>query len=86
MDKPEVLRCLAVPDYYSDKELAVVNDALKLCDVETVGLLRHSSAVATAFAHSQGGVDAASTNKGFQPFPIYSQCSCREGFAVCGLR
>jgi len=46
--------CLAVPDYYSDKELAVVNDALKLCDVETVGLLRHSSAVATAFAHSQG--------------------------------
>ena len=49
------LRCIAVPDYYSDTELAVVNDALKLCDQsETVGLLRHSSAVATAFAHSQG--------------------------------
>ena len=69
MDKPEVLRCLAVPDYYSDKELAVVNDALKLCDVETVGLLRHSAAVATAFAHSQGGVDAAfAQTKEFQLF------------------
>lgn len=86
MDKPEVLRCLAVPDYYSDKELAVVNDALKLCDVETVGLLRHSSAVATAFAHSQGGVDAASTNKGIPALPHLQSMKLREGFAVCGLR
>ena len=60
-----------MPDYYSDKELAVVNDALKLCDnVEAVDLLRHSEAVATAFAHGQGGVDAASTNKEFQLLPI----------------
>ena len=77
-----------MPDYYSDKELAVVNDALKLCDVETVGLLRHSSAVATAFAHSQGGVDAAQT-KEFQlfiAFPHLESMKLREGFAVCGLR
>ena len=60
-----------MPDYYSDKELAVVNDALKLCDnVEAVSLLRHSEAVATAFAQDQGGVDAASTNKEFQLLPI----------------
>ena len=52
---PSSPRCVAVPDYYSDAELAVVNDALKLCDsCEPAGLLRHSSAVATAFGHSQG--------------------------------
>eukprot|EP00438_Fugacium_kawagutii_P032159 Skav231577 [mRNA] locus=scaffold481:232986:240909:- [translate_table: standard] len=30
--------CIAVPDYYSDAELAVVHDALKLCETETVQL------------------------------------------------
>ena len=50
---------MAVPDFYGDKELAVVTDALKLSALEPVALLRHSAAVAVAFQHSQGPVPRA---------------------------
>ncbi|CAE7549625.1 MSI3 [Symbiodinium natans] len=47
--------CIAVPDFLSDKELAVVHDAVGLADLAaSTHLLRHSDAVAVAFAHSQG--------------------------------
>eukprot|EP00439_Symbiodinium_sp_Y106_P077406 s316_g16.t1 len=47
--------CIAVPDFLSEQELAVVHDAVNLADVAaSAHLLRHSDAVAVAFAHSQG--------------------------------
>ncbi|CAE7893442.1 SSE1, partial [Symbiodinium necroappetens] len=47
--------CIAVPDFLSEQELAVVQDAVNLADlVASAHLLRHSDAVAAAFAHSQG--------------------------------
>lgn len=48
-------RCVAVPDYFTDSELAVVLDALHLAGLkENASLLRHSAAIAAAFVHSQG--------------------------------
>eukprot|EP00913_Durusdinium_trenchii_P029702 g27839.t1 len=53
--KPKQL-CVAVPDFFTDAELATVSDAVKLCELAAgeAHLLRHSSAVAMAFGHSQG--------------------------------
>jgi len=54
-EKPQQL-CVAVPDYFTDSELAVVLDALHLAGLkENASLLRHSAAIAAAFVHSQGG-------------------------------
>ncbi|CAK9044743.1 Peptidyl-prolyl cis-trans isomerase FKBP62 (PPIase FKBP62) (70 kDa peptidyl-prolyl isomerase) (FK506-binding protein 62) (AtFKBP62) (Immunophilin FKBP62) (Peptidylprolyl isomerase ROF1) (Protein ROTAMASE FKBP 1) (Rotamase) [Durusdinium trenchii] len=49
-------KCVAVPDFFTDAELATVSDAVKLCELAAgeAHLLRHSSAVAMAFGHSQG--------------------------------
>eukprot|EP00933_Yihiella_yeosuensis_P044365 TRINITY_DN39462_c0_g1_i1.p1 TRINITY_DN39462_c0_g1~~TRINITY_DN39462_c0_g1_i1.p1 ORF type:complete len:735 (+),score=195.67 TRINITY_DN39462_c0_g1_i1:64-2268(+) len=46
--------CVAVYDFLSDEEVAVVQDATKIAGLKDVSLIRHSDAVANAFAHSQG--------------------------------
>eukprot|EP00441_Pelagodinium_beii_P034042 CAMPEP_0197642190 /NCGR_PEP_ID=MMETSP1338-20131121/15929_1 /TAXON_ID=43686 ORGANISM="Pelagodinium beii, Strain RCC1491" /NCGR_SAMPLE_ID=MMETSP1338 /ASSEMBLY_ACC=CAM_ASM_000754 /LENGTH=736 /DNA_ID=CAMNT_0043215281 /DNA_START=74 /DNA_END=2284 /DNA_ORIENTATION=- len=47
--------CIAVHDFLTDREVAVVRDALDLSGLKPVAnLLRHSDALAAAFAHSQG--------------------------------
>mmetsp|Transcript_1198 Transcript_1198/g.3063 ORF Transcript_1198/g.3063 Transcript_1198/m.3063 type:complete len:739 (+) Transcript_1198:65-2281(+) len=47
--------CIAIPDFLSEEEVAVVQDAVNLADLTaSAQLLRHSDAVAAAFAHSQG--------------------------------
>eukprot|EP00746_Dinoflagellata_sp_MGD_P016444 gnl/MRDRNA2_/MRDRNA2_137114_c0_seq1.p1 gnl/MRDRNA2_/MRDRNA2_137114_c0~~gnl/MRDRNA2_/MRDRNA2_137114_c0_seq1.p1 ORF type:complete len:793 (-),score=173.59 gnl/MRDRNA2_/MRDRNA2_137114_c0_seq1:72-2450(-) len=46
---------LAVPDYFGEKEIAAVRDALDIAGLEDVtSLLRHSDALVNAFAHLKG--------------------------------
>jgi len=52
-ETPEEL-CVAVHDFLTEAEVASVRNALAIAGMEKASLLRHSDAVAVAFAHSQG--------------------------------
>eukprot|EP00928_Gymnodinium_smaydae_P028919 TRINITY_DN21924_c0_g2_i1.p1 TRINITY_DN21924_c0_g2~~TRINITY_DN21924_c0_g2_i1.p1 ORF type:complete len:1058 (-),score=168.17 TRINITY_DN21924_c0_g2_i1:202-3375(-) len=46
--------CVALPDFYTDTEITAVGDALRILGVSSSNLVRHSDAIATAFAHNSG--------------------------------
>lgn len=48
--------CVAVHDYLSEAEVGVVRDALTVAGLGSASLLRHSDAVAVAFAHTTAGM------------------------------